>query len=110
MNRFPFSAGKVQVVTSWSGFFFETETLIIKEPHKVYYLPAINDSATKFATVLGVLNRVHDNVENIGLTGSDLVLNQQTTQRLNRFSKNLGKKTSKISFIFEWEDYMNAAL
>lgn len=66
----------MQVVPTWSGFFCETESKIIKEPHKLFYLPAINDSPTKFSTVLEVLNQVKGKAEKPGLTGSDLVLDQ----------------------------------
>ena len=56
----------VQKVPGWTGFHFETVNKNTLEPHSVHFLPAINQSPTRFDTVQEVLNQVQRKAEILG--------------------------------------------
>ena len=63
----------VQKVPGWTGFHFETSNTNMLLPHKVYFLPAINQSPTQNDTVQEVLNQVHKKTQILGQQSADLV-------------------------------------
>ena len=66
--------GKEQHVPSWTGYFSEVTNEEKSQVHNVHFLPAINQSPTKFDTVQEVLKQVKAKAETIGLKHADLVL------------------------------------
>ena len=66
--------GEDQVIPGWKGFYQEVTDSQNKPLHEVFYLPAINQSPTKFDTVQEMLKQVKEKASALGLTETDLVL------------------------------------
>ena len=66
--------GKAQSVPSWTGFFNEVSNTNSEKLHSIHYLPAIDQSPTRFDTVQEVLRQVKAKAEALGLMHTDLVL------------------------------------
>ena len=63
-----------QTQPSWTGFHYEVAQKSELELHAVHYLPAINQSPTKFDTIQEILLQVKEKSERLNLPSADLVL------------------------------------
>ena len=63
-------------VPSWTGFNYLIQTDTGEVPHSITYLPAINSSPTEMSTVLELLQQSKCKAEHLGLTETDIVLDQ----------------------------------
>ena len=74
LSRLVASQNEKQIVPSWTGFYYETSSQNLNERHSIHYLPAINQSPTKFDTVQEILVQVKKKSESLGLVSADLVM------------------------------------
>ncbi|XP_065673593.1 uncharacterized protein LOC136090680 [Hydra vulgaris] len=64
-------------IPSWTGFnYLITPKKISEDIHTISYLPAINSSPTNLSTVLEVLLQSKAKAENLGLSETDVVMDQ----------------------------------
>ena len=63
-------------IPNWSGFNYLIDNDMGEKNHTITYLPAINDSPTKMDTVLELLVQSKCKAERLGLTETDIVVDQ----------------------------------
>lgn len=63
-------------IPGWKCFNFLILPLDDEPVHEISYLPAINESPTKIDTVLELLNQSKEKAEKLGLSETDIVLDQ----------------------------------
>ena len=72
-NQLPLE-GEQQKISDWKGFYQEVAKDENKPIHGIHYLPAINQSPTKFDTVQKMLVQVKAKASTLGLLATDLLL------------------------------------
>ena len=68
-------------IPNWTGFNYLITPEIIESYHEVSYLPAIDKSPTSYDTVLEVLKQSKEKAEVLGLTETDIVMDQATYEK-----------------------------
>ena len=64
------------LIPNWTGFNYLIAPEIIENYHEVSYLPATDKSPTSYDTVLEVLKQSKEKPEVLGLTETDIVMDQ----------------------------------
>ena len=72
-NQLPLE-GEQKKISGWKGFYQEVAKDENKPIHDIHYLPAINQSPTKFDTVQEMLVQIKAKASTLGLLTTDLVL------------------------------------